>query len=93
MRLLRIIVIMLVCVSGVLHAQRQAENWYFGELAGMNVRSSPPVILTDGVMNTREGCITVSDTAGRLLFYSDGSDVWTKNHVKSSLWQHTPRIN
>lgn len=82
MRLLRIIVIMLVCVSGVLHAQRQAENWYFGELAGMNVRSSPPVILTDGVMNTREGCITVSDTAGRLLFYSDGSDVWTKNHVK-----------
>jgi PKD repeat protein len=81
MRSLCIIIISLVAVCS-LHAQRQAENWYFGELAGMNVRTSPPVILTDGVMNTREGCITVSDTSGRLMFYSDGSDVWTKNHVK-----------
>ena len=62
------LIVMLVLSCCMLSAQRQAENWYFGELAGMNVRTSPPVTLYDGVMNTREGCITVSDTAGRLLF-------------------------
>jgi len=32
-------------------------------------------------MNAYEGCASVSDTAGNLLFYTDGAIVWNANHV------------
>ena len=32
-------------------------------------------------MNAYEGCATASDTAGNLLFYTDGATVWNANHV------------
>lgn len=67
---------------GELCAQRQAENWYFGEFAGLNFAAGNPTVLLDGAMQTREGCLTVSDTAGRLLFYSDGTNVWTRRHQR-----------
>jgi len=31
-------------------------------------------------MSTVEGCATISDTAGNLLFYTNGLTVWNKNH-------------
>lgn len=61
-------------------AQREGEHWYFGSKCGMNFRLGEPVALTDGAMTTREGCVTMSDSTGKLLFYSDGSDVWNRNH-------------
>ena len=65
-----------------LSAQRQAENWYFGEYAGLNFATGNPVTLLDGAMITREGCITVSDTSGRLMFYSDGKSVFNRKHIR-----------
>ena len=34
-----------------------------------------------GSMNTSEGCSTVSDISGNLLFYTDGSTIWNQNHA------------
>ena len=62
-------------------SQKQANIWYFGENAGLNFNSSPPVALTDGLLNTLEGCSTFSDANGDLLFYSDGITVFDKNHA------------
>lgn len=77
----RLILILILCtLASDLHAQRQAENWYFGEFAGLNFASGNPTVLLDGAMQTREGCLAVSDTAGRLMFYSDGTRVWTRRH-------------
>ena len=77
------IIVLLACVLACAPAwaQREGENWYFGERAGVNFATGEAVPLLDGEMNTREGCITVSDTNGVLLFYSDGSSVWTKDHT------------
>lgn len=75
-----IVVLAYLVLASTAFGQRQAENWYFGEQAGLNFRTGLAVALTDGAMTTREGCITVSDTSGRLLFYSDGTDVWTRSH-------------
>lgn len=33
-------------------------------------------------MNTREGCFTLSDSDGNLLFYSDGIKVWDKDGIQ-----------
>lgn len=61
--------------------QGEANIWYFGAQAGLDFNFSPPVPLTNGVLSTSEGCATISDASGNLLFYTDGSSVWTRNHV------------
>ena len=60
------------------NAQKQAYNWYFGDHAGLSFTTSPPHALTNGALVTNEGCATVSDTAGNLLFYTDGTHVYNK---------------
>ncbi|MEP7128724.1 MAG: hypothetical protein ABI729_07645, partial [Chitinophagales bacterium] len=66
-----------IAISFQLTAQ-QADNWYFGVYAGLNFGTSTPTVLTDGKVNTPEGCSSISDTAGSLLFYTDGITVWNK---------------
>lgn len=64
------------CVIG----QGEANNWYFGQYAGLTFNTNPPTALLDGVLATSEGCATMSDKYGSLLFYTDGITVWNKNH-------------
>ncbi|ULC57928.1 T9SS type B sorting domain-containing protein [Flaviramulus sp. BrNp1-15] len=61
-------------------AQKETNIWYFGEYAGLDFNSGSPVALTDGQLNTFEGCATISDKNGKLLFYTDGRTVYNKNH-------------
>ena len=63
-------------------AQKEGNNWYFGRNAGINFNGAEPVALTDGAQYTIEGCASISDNFGRLLFYSDGESIWNKNHIK-----------
>ena len=49
-------------------------------MAGLNFATTPPTALTNSAMNAFEGCATISDTAGNLLFYTNGNMVWNKNH-------------
>ena len=63
-----------------LFSQRQADNWYFGNKAGINFKNPNPVILNDGEMNTPAGCASISDREGNLLFYTNGKTVFNKNH-------------
>ncbi|RXJ51513.1 T9SS type B sorting domain-containing protein [Gelidibacter gilvus] len=61
-------------------AQREANIWYFGHGAGLDFNSGAPVALTDGQIFTDEGCATISDGFGNLLFYTNGILVWNKDH-------------
>ena len=61
-------------------AQKQGNIWYFGRNAGLDFNSGTPVALTDGQINTYEGCATLADQNGQLLFYTDGISVWNRNH-------------
>ncbi len=61
-------------------AQKEANIWYFGNKAGLDFNSGSPVVLTDGAMSTNEGCASVSDANGDLLFYTNGMIVYNKNH-------------
>ena len=62
------------------NAQLEASIWYFGDKAGLDFRSGTPVALDDGELSTYEGCATISDPLGNLLFYTDGVEVWNRNH-------------
>ncbi|RXG16126.1 gliding motility-associated-like protein [Leeuwenhoekiella aestuarii] len=61
-------------------SQSQANNWYFGNGAGLNFSTATPTVLTDGQLNTLEGCATISDDDGNLLFYTDGITVYAADH-------------
>ena len=65
----------------VITASAQEGNiWYFGQGAGLDFNVNPPQPLTNGVLNTNEGCATICNKNGALLFYTDGVTVYNKNH-------------
>src|SRR5437762_12543520 len=69
-----------ILYATVVSAQHEYDNWYFGSQAGIDFTSGVPVNLTNGQIYTTEGSSCISDSAGNLLFYTDGVTVWNKNH-------------
>jgi gliding motility-associated-like protein len=61
-------------------AQNEGNIWYFGYNAGMDFNSGDPIPLTNSAMYTWEGCASISDQDGNLLFYTNGKKVWNANH-------------
>ncbi|MBD2766274.1 gliding motility-associated C-terminal domain-containing protein [Hymenobacter sp. BT664] len=62
------------------------NTWYFGTRAGLsfNAQAPPartPAVLLDGQMTAPEGTCSLSDDNGNLLFYTNGTQVWNRNHV------------
>lgn len=76
----KLIIIILIFLANLVEAQGEANNWYFGDQAGITFNSGVPTALTDGALNTDEGCATISDSAGQLLFYTDGVTVYNRMH-------------
>ncbi len=64
----------------LLFAQKEYNNWYFGDHSGISFNTGTPVILNNGALSTGEGCATISDSSGNLLFYTDGCTVYNGNH-------------
>ncbi|CAM3906845.1 MULTISPECIES: hypothetical protein [Flavobacterium] len=59
------------------------NNWIFGGNAGLDFSTSVP---TQGnSIDAKEGCASISDTNGTLLFYTDGSKLWDGNHVQRAI--------
>lgn len=78
----KLIIILLVFVASFeVGAQGERNIWYFGRNAGVDFNAgSPPATLTNGALNSNEGCATICTPSGSLLFYSDGTRVWDRNH-------------
>ena len=73
--------ILTIWISAFSYAQNEAANWYFGNGAGLNFNFGYPVPVQGGLIDTPEGCSTISDRLGNLQFYSDGIAVWTREHT------------
>lgn len=65
-------------ISGISYAQ-QENIWAFGIQAGLNFNSTPPTPINT-FMNTQEGCASVCDANGALLFYTNGYFVWDQTN-------------
>ncbi|MHA7943319.1 hypothetical protein ACJOV8_009625 [Formosa sp. 3Alg 14/1] len=76
------LIAILFLLHGIVYAQYEAANWYFGEYAGINFNSSTNDVtaILNGQLNTKEGSSSISDANGNLLFYTDGITVYNKNH-------------
>src|SRR3970282_601325 len=72
---------LLTLYTSIAFSQQEASNWYFGNYAGIKFHPDGSVTaLTDGKLSTNEGCASLSNANGDLLFYTDGTTVWNKNH-------------
>ncbi|MBK7691246.1 MAG: T9SS type A sorting domain-containing protein [Bacteroidetes bacterium] len=82
------ILLLLCSVPQFLVAQKQANVWYFGDKAGLDFSSGTPIPLSNGQIgygngiNHMEGTAVISDSSGKMLFYTEGMHVWNKNHVQ-----------
>lgn len=71
----------LLLYTTVTFSQQETSVWYFGQKAGIKFHPDGSVTsLIDGQLSTYEGCATLADSNGNLLFYTDGSRVWNKKH-------------
>ena len=75
--IISILISSIFCAS----AQNEGNIRYFGYGAGLDFNSGSTVALIDGMLNTSEGCATISDNSGDLLFYTDGMTVYNRNHI------------
>ncbi len=82
MRRAAIILLISLTFPCLIMSQGETSNWYFGNGAGITFNNDGSVTpLLDGKLSTFEGCATISDTFGQLLFYTDGIIVYNKNHT------------
>ena len=72
-----------ICLSSAataLAADKRNVNWHFGEHGGVTFINGTPEPLPGSQMVSVEGCATMSDPEGNLLFYTDGNTVWNRDH-------------
>ncbi|MBI9036460.1 MAG: PKD domain-containing protein, partial [Bacteroidales bacterium] len=77
----RYILFILIILSGTqIYSQSENKIWYFKTNAGLDFNSGTPVALTEGQINVGQNSATINNSEGQLLFYSDGTYIWNKNH-------------
>ena len=87
------VVVGILLAHSCLLAQKEGNVWHFGDGKALNFNSGAPVVTTPSAMQTFEGCASISDANGNLLFYTNGGGrdpqasgqssgkIWNRNHA------------
>lgn len=83
-----LLLLFIVVIPSAIFAQKQGNVWVFGQGGKLDFNSGTPVPLPGsqifgnptqtGDFAYSEGCSSISDSSGALLFYSNGMKVWNK---------------
>jgi len=76
------ITIFFIFIALCSNAQKEYNNWLFGEYCYLSFNIGSPVFMPGCAISslTQEGCSSISDSAGTLLFYADGEHVFNRIH-------------
>lgn len=70
------------------NSRAQSEKvWAFANYSGLDFNNTPPTLIQTSIdqgILSGEAAASVCDDNGQLLFYTDGSQVWNRNHVLMS---------
>lgn len=80
MKKINLVIIFLSAINFVFSQENTANIWYFADHAGVSFNTGIPLAITDGQTDIIEGCATLCDINGNLLFYTDGMNIWNRNH-------------
>lgn len=76
----RYVLLLLLGINSILlSAQHQNRIWAFGDSAGLDFKTEPPTTFVTN-MSSFEGCASIADAQGNLLFYTNGEKIWDRNH-------------
>lgn len=72
----------ILCCTGTYAQEHHNANWYFGYNAGLNFLPDPnnPTSIATG-LQTLEAPASYSSVAGKLLFYTNGREVYNGDHT------------
>ena len=80
-RILFALFALLTTSSLVCSAQKQANNWYFSTY-GLDFNVDPPRLIFDAAPHESRVMGIMSDSLGRLQFYTDGFNIWNRLHQR-----------
>jgi hypothetical protein len=72
------IFVSLIFISEAILAQNEQSKWIFGKYTGVDFMTNPPSVITHSTLFSYEGTASIADSAGNLLFYTDGVTVWNQ---------------
>lgn len=75
-----ILLLPLLLLSYTSIAQRYGQHWQFGLQVGLDFSECSPKVFRTGSNTGFEGCATVSNEEGELLFYTNSETVWNSLH-------------
>lgn len=76
----RILLLIFLLLPLISFGQNEQSIWQLGQNAGLDFSKTPASILYGSKLTSKGGGATMSDAFGNLLFYTDGVQVWNKNH-------------
>lgn len=77
--ILTLIFFVLFFPASAQYNKNENKKWVFGNGAAINFSSGAPIPFSSAI-TADEGCASVSDVAGNLLFYTNGKKVWNHLH-------------
>lgn len=85
----KIFILLFLFTNLVSFGQNQAANWFFGYGSALqfDLGNSTLTSIDGGALSTNEGCASISNVFGDLLFYTDGKTVW--NTLNSPMFNGT----
>jgi gliding motility-associated-like protein len=78
------LLLLTVLLQTALHGQKRYNVWAFGEQSGLDFNSAPPMFFgpTQVSASLLNYTSSICDTAGNLLMYTDGLEIWNRKHEK-----------
>ncbi|HXS35422.1 MAG TPA: gliding motility-associated C-terminal domain-containing protein [Flavipsychrobacter sp.] len=76
-KILSYTILFLLC-CGSSRAQKEGNVWAFGTKGGVDFNGSSPIGLKTQITSFGEGCASICDAKGQLLFYTEGSIIWDR---------------
>ena len=77
-----ILFVLFVAISNISFSQRHANNWLFGEKAGVTFNDCSIQTIPESNVSTLEGVASYSDSQGNLILYTDGVNVFNSSHIE-----------
>ena len=77
----RIFLVFILITSTFCKAQKQGNNWFFGEKIGITFNFGKPTLLTKSAMDAYGGSACISTSNGRLLYYTNGGYLFDSTHT------------
>ncbi len=82
MKTILIVILLFLSILNPASSQKYGNVWQFGYNAGIDFNSCEPIALTTGKNAGFEGCASICDSNGQLLFYTNSETVWDRQHRK-----------